>query len=454
MSVDFNKLRHTAVLYTCGTCNLNCRYCNIDKNPILVQIDQALAKSFDGDYYFNRLKEYFQDRGQLRNIETWGGEPFLHMERIYPLLHQVINYFPFFDKMSSSTNFSFPTWNDQFFGLMQQFAKYPYRDFSYKLQLSCDGPEYINDAGRGIGTTKKCLDNFQTFLARIGNELPGNVKLEILIKQTLDINTVKLLNTPKKIIEYYKFFEDEFLAKVYELNYNNVTIGPTIPNTAVPAPTTQEDGRTFANFCKLCYGLQVKHEKYFKYYSRVVPYWGNKTCTECLTYERRDYLCGCASLNVGLLPNDMISLCNEGFTQIVEAYKHLAANSKREDIATIMFDKFIGDRNTHLVVTDEEYKTKETQVAYYRNENTSSSVASISTLIVATAMAGQIDKKYLDLKEAARAAIVIRGLAYCIKDNINITGSMTQVPIGLIRLLLNGALEYIWDVGDSNDDKK
>lgn len=44
----------TAIFYTCGTCNLNCKYCGIDKSPILKEIDNALEKSFlDENYYFN-----------------------------------------------------------------------------------------------------------------------------------------------------------------------------------------------------------------------------------------------------------------------------------------------------------------------------------------------------------------------------------------------------------------
>ena len=37
-----NKERTTAILYTCGVCNLQCRYCGIDKNPVLKTIDEAL----------------------------------------------------------------------------------------------------------------------------------------------------------------------------------------------------------------------------------------------------------------------------------------------------------------------------------------------------------------------------------------------------------------------------
>jgi len=131
--INYNMYRNTAVLYTCGVCNLNCRYCNIDKNPVLAEIDKQLAASFEGDYYFNRIRQYFPEKTMLRNIETWGGEPFLHMERIYPLLRKLIEFYPYFDNMYSSTNFSYPTWLDQFFGLMDIFGEYPTRYFQYTL---------------------------------------------------------------------------------------------------------------------------------------------------------------------------------------------------------------------------------------------------------------------------------------------------------------------------------
>lgn len=105
---------NTAIFYTCGVCNLQCRYCGIDKNPILKKIDDALGESFNdgGEYYFSQVQKYFPNRGQLRNIETWGGEPFMKMDRIYPLLHKIICYYPYFDTMFSSTNFSYPQWSD------------------------------------------------------------------------------------------------------------------------------------------------------------------------------------------------------------------------------------------------------------------------------------------------------------------------------------------------------
>ena len=46
------------------------------------------------------------------HINITGGEPFLHMDRIYDLLDNLIQYYPYFSEMYSSTNFSYPTWTD------------------------------------------------------------------------------------------------------------------------------------------------------------------------------------------------------------------------------------------------------------------------------------------------------------------------------------------------------
>lgn len=58
-SVNINLGRDIAIFYSCGICNLNCAYCQIDKNPALKIIDDKLEESFKSDYYFNQVKKYF-----------------------------------------------------------------------------------------------------------------------------------------------------------------------------------------------------------------------------------------------------------------------------------------------------------------------------------------------------------------------------------------------------------
>lgn len=439
------KNRTTVILYTAGVCNLNCRYCGIDKNPILKDIDVALAKSFEGDYYFEQIKKYFPNRGQLKRIETWGGEPFLYMERIHPLIHKIINHYPYFDEFYSSTNFSYDTWNDKVFNLIKIFGQYPYRDFSFNLQLSCDGPEYINDAGRGIGTTKKCLANFKKFCELIENNVPSNVNLQINIKPTLDVTNLRILDTKQKIIEYYQFFEENFVHPIRELGFANVSIGCPVPNIAVPAPASKEDGIYFAKYCKACREIEQENYQnmYFKYYKTITMFTSGMDY-DVLTYNYKCHTCGAGDVQVGFMPGGMMSTCHEGFTYFIEQYKQYAANSDRVETGTINFNKFIGEQNNIYCLDEKKYDEFEDKMSHYNKEGARARLANIALEIVLLAMAGQVDEKYMDFETALKAAICMQGrTAYCIKDNFNVTGTITMVDYGMLKLFLNGAIEYI-----------
>ena len=438
-----------AVFFPSGVCNLNCRYCQIDKNPLLKTIDDTLEESFKGDYYFTRLKKYFPNRGQLESIETWGGEPFLHMDRIYPLIHQVIDYYPYFSKMFSSTNFSFPSWLNEFYGLMNVFGEYPERDFSYQLQLSCDGPEYLNDASRGIGVTQKCLENFKKLIDTLPTNLPSNINLTISLKPTLDIDSFKLLDSKEKIIEYYKFFENNFLLPLDALSkqYENITYHPPVPNIAVPTPATTEDGKLFTKLIKNCLAIEKEIESYFQIYKKITPFdddIANSNDTDLITAYYCNGTCGTGFTSIGFLPQNMITTCNEGFTQLVANYKEYAAKADNSN-KTITFDTFLAEQPVNkLCMTEEDYKKYETQMSYYNCENTCARLNNVVVEILSLALAKQIDISYLDQQKALKAAIEFTSRnAYCVKDNYNVTGSVTQIPIGMLRLLLNGALDAI-----------
>lgn len=92
------------VFYTTATCNLNCSYCYIDKNPALQEIDNLLDESFKGDYYFNFAKEVFPNPEQLREVEFWGGEPTLRLDRAYNVVDKLIQHYPNLIDFMMSTN--------------------------------------------------------------------------------------------------------------------------------------------------------------------------------------------------------------------------------------------------------------------------------------------------------------------------------------------------------------
>ena len=445
----YNKNFNTAIFYTCGTCNLQCRYCNIYKNPILKEIDDALEESFKGDYYFNRVREYFPKKYMLTNFETWGGEPFIHMDRLHYTLRKLIEYYPYLKNGYSSTNFSYPQWCDQFFGLMDIFGEYPDRDFSYCLQLSVDGPLNLNDAGRGNGTTEKCINNFNKLIDLLKQDrLPANINLTVTLKGTLDLNTMKTLQTEDDIIAYYKFYEDTFIDKIKKLNLPNVFIIYGIPNTAVPSPVTVEDGKFFAGLVKKCRHIEERQrdgEHIFDYYECITPFNGD-IIQDNLTYKYGYHTCGTGNVSIGFLPNNMVSTCHEGFVQIAEEYSKLAADdTTRADKGTINFDKFASSATRSMCVNDDQYEHNHYYIMeLYNTNNASARLATHTAAIIALALAGQVDQIYIDEENALKAAIFIQShTAYCIKDNYNITGSYGLVPLGEFKLLLNGAMQYI-----------
>lgn len=446
MKNNFN----TVIIYPTGICNLNCRYCGINKNAALKDIDNLLGDSFKGDYYINQIKKYLPRKDMLRRIETWGGEPFIHMDRVHNLVRQVIDYYPYFKEMHSSTNFSYDSWLDQFLGLMNVFGEYPYRNFVYDLQLSVDGPEYINDAGRGEGVTKRCITNFDKLINYLQTSpFPENLQLNISIKGTLDNDTFKKLCNKEQIIEYYQFLEDNFILKVIELNKDNVNIGCCVPNTAVPSPVTVEDGKKFAEFCKLCREVEQENEncRYFKCYRNITPF-SNDNTQDMLTYNYNHHTCGTGVSMIGFLPNGMLSTCHEGFTQLVDDYNKFNAMANN-DKKSITFDQFIASEKVSMCTNEEGYENFMYKMDKYTTPGTSARLVNNATLITALAMAGQVDPVFLDTTNALKAAIFIQGhAAYCIKDNYHKTGSYMMMPVGMFKLLLNGASNYIQHEGE------
>ena len=441
--INTNKERKVAVLYTCGTCNLNCRYCNIDKSPILIDIDKQLEESFKGDYYFNQFKKYFPLPYMLHEVQTWGGEPFLRMERIYPLVHRLIEEYPYFNAMFSSTNFSFPEWIDKFMGLMQCFADYPEREFKYNLQLSIDGVKATNDRNRGEGVTDRCIANFDKLINLIKeNKFPQNVTLEFQIKGTWDLDIIHNMTNKQNIIDFYQFYENNYIDKVAQLNNPKIIMGPAVPNTAVPAPTTVADGEAFAEVVRLCREIENENQflHYFKYYDQITPFAGGLGEINLRTYNGG---CGSGLDMIGFLPNNMLSICHEGFVEIVDAYKKHYAE-RPDDELSINIDKFVEQTPINMCLNEDAYAFHENLMESWNNGRESCRMATAINLIFALAMAGQVKIKYLNEYEALKAASYIRNnCSFCLKNNYNQLGSFFLEPVDLYKLLLNGALDLL-----------
>ena len=446
--------RDSLVLYTTAVCNLNCRYCFIDKNPALKQIDDFLDDSFLGDteYYFQFAKKMFL-KDKLEQVQFWGGEPFLGMHRAYPTVEKLINYYPNLKSFLVSTNFVAPCFFDEFYGLINVLNQHPERNFEFSLQLSIDGPENINDLNRGKGVTPKFIENFRKLIQGLQdkNILNDNIMCNLHMKPTLDASSIEQLQTKEKVIEYFQFFEQ--FQEVFDEcnNRQNVMYGVPIPNTACPSPHTQEEGKQFANYCRLTRLIEEenKTKKYFKYYQVItsflprcnIPYDQKRLSGVCMGH------CGNGRSTLGLLPQNKVSCCHNGFVDLISDYKKfvLTKDSEHMDDVTIEKGLFTNQRNSLIFDADsEEFEMYEKQLEVFYNPNDTSKLTNICSLILLLANAGQIDEKYKDKVEAVHGAyFLLTCTSYCVRDNLGTTGSIYMYPLGLIKLLLNGAREYI-----------
>lgn len=434
--------RNTLILYSAATCNLKCVYCAIDKNPALQAIDKLLEESFKGDYYFNFAKEIFPDPNQLTSVEVWGGETFLGMDRILPVMEQLIEYYPNLTNFFVSSNMTIPEWMARFDNLIKMFNKFPDREFRFRLQMSLDGTKEITDHNRGMKVTERLTETYKKMIEYCSTHDLQNVKIEAMFKPTLTIeDIVKYLDTKEKIIEYFKFFEG-FLDIYHEAKPNNLMVGPTIPNTACPSPHTQADGFIFRDFARMCYEItqENKRTKIFKYYRSIMPFHGlsANACTNCSVCGG---LCGSGYNIVGLLPNNTVSVCHSSFTDFLAEYK---INAKQNTDSMLDANIFQSANSSKLIFPKEKLEDYEKQIIRFYNQNTTALINNLAVQIIMTAVSGQIDHKYRREDEAIRAAqYLINFTANCIRDNLAITGSITLLPYGLIKLLLNGARDYL-----------
>ncbi len=446
--------RRTCILYTTAVCNLNCVYCYIDKSEVLQKIDDILDESFKGDYYFNFAKKMFPDPQQLTSMEFWGGEPTIRLDRAFYTMEKMIAYYPRLSDFTFSTNFTGEHWFPQFFGFCDVLKKFPYRNFVLNLQLSIDGPEYLNDPQRGQGVTKEFIKHFKQLVQyKKENKYPDNLRINFFFKPTLSGYSIPLLQTREAIIEYYQFFEKfKELTAWYEDENFDFTL--TIPNTACPSPHTVEEGHQFANLCKLCREIERENLEtpIFKYYKAITPLAPRDRGLEykrCPNYSSACGHCGMATFNVGLLPNNRISLCHNGFVDLLTDYKIKSMEDKQlafHNIDSELFNRNLDTRDTNCSI--EEYPLYEDIVSHF-NPRTGQTfqVAQLTGLIRYLASQGLIEKKYEYEKNAVDAARFIQdSTSYCIRDNLGSTGSTIGYPMGLIKLLLNGAKEHCEDV--------
>lgn len=455
----------SVVVYPTALCNLKCRYCYVDKNKYLEIADKELAKSFEGNYYIDYLNELLNnDLSNIKLLQLWGSESTLFMNRPFGFIHSLIEQAPNFNSLMLSTNLSHDKIQTAIHSLIDLFGSHPDRNFNITLQISIDGSSESNDKSRGLGVTDAVVANFNELIKNkfyMGKYT--NIKLRVIIKSTIDLDSINLFTDIDFIIRHYRFFEDSFLGPWMEMTIDDDRfereIPPPVGNFATPAAATQDDGKLLASICKLTREIEAlnKDRNIFKYYKEIT-FFGYKGRKGYKSINIHDYrsgggFCGGGKITIGMLPNRTISSCHRTFVDFIGSHEEKVENKLIATATDTMF------ASNHLIYDNEDNFNK-----YCLNINNfcdfdkkhlqPTAILVNATLLIRTlAMAGQIDEKYIDEKEALIAARFIAFIiSKCPYDLFSTTGSLISIHTGVLKFYLNGAIDYMLESGIDIDD--
>lgn len=424
-------------VYPTALCNLNCSYCPIAKNNSLSVVDKELKESFlDDGYYLRMLKDLGEDNiANVSKVSFWGGEPTLKLHRTYNMTRQFVDYFHKIDYFFFSTNLCYSNVCHEIEGFIDVLSEFPERKFVLKIQLSIDGPPEITDSARGEGVTGMFMNNYLKLCEeKFYSQKHPNVSIDICYKPTIDILSMKKFKDKTFMKEYYKWFEDTIFSPISLCVGDKLSVNfRAVPNIAIPAPISQEDGKDFAKVCENSLSMDMSD---FKYYDSVTMF---STLNDFYD-EPIMKTCGVGQYMVDLLPNNIYCGCHRAFLTYCDDYINSFENYK--DKKPLENRGALNQLSPFIFNGADEFLEFCNKVTWSKTP-TSSFHLSVMTIMYLASL-GQIDKKYLSHEKAEWAAKKFSMFfTSCMLDNITSCGSQLIILMGQYRLWLNGAVEIV-----------
>lgn len=444
----------TILVYPSAMCNLKCSYCYVTKTDKLKEIDDVLAKSFEGDYYINFIREVLTDvnMGNIKTLELWGAEPTLHLDRTFNLIESLIKASKHFYQIRFSTNLTTDCFEDQISRLIALLSKYKTRDFVISMQVSIDGPAHITDNTRGEGVTQRILDNWERYYTNkyfLGNST--NVQFYLTTKSTFSTvdKASKVFLNYKNTLDYYKFFEDMHDSVINKSGVDlRIRVDPfTVPNFAEPYSFTRQEGVLLSDICASINSYKkpilekLRHYNEIMLFKRPLPPTANAEIDN--VYSTPSRLCGSIIYKLGFLPDKKFSGCVRIFSDFIEISEYANTdllNFKKSEKNAIMVDsKSDCDKLSeaiHLLTN-----------TYRCNRYCNPIAVNCANMVRYLSKIGQLPKKYLNSEyEVKKATYLLLNMVspMCIANNMSITGSMLGTYAGEAKLFLNGAVDEIY----------
>lgn len=437
-----------------SVCNFDCSFCFLHKNTAYASYNALIKEAWENGEYVKNLEKTMRklkaDPLEVKEMQIWGGESLLGIDGITKNLTNIYEIFPNINDWLLSSNFSVKI--DSLINFIVELDKIADRSVTFKLQLSIDGPpgEISENGHNGWSKYEENIDKLTNYF--------NNYKLKWV--------HVNILIHPTVAKEhYFKFIDYEYLKNYMIFMYDfgkkiqNKCISKYLfftqeiiyPNIATPYEFTVEDGR---NFRKVFEVWDQVYRDYFEekglanegffsgigLFSRIKNI--NSPNTECRELH------GAITINY----DGSIVECSGSFIDYYEPY--LKELQEKNEIDLYLVSKSHNQMTSYFPNESsvEQLEDKKWYVhdGGYRNTK---AVYLASTVNAANALAhaGQISIKYIDNYDLLlRHCSLILNCTSCSRNNIAETHMPYVLPIGALRLYLNGAAEYIYDYIKNN----
>ena len=139
-----NNIDWRALILISGGCNLNCRYCLVNKSKsgtnypeFLKDTNEAIANGSYLNVFTEAFKKYNQSPNRVELMQLWGNEPTLMLHDLNKVWPDWIAAFPNIERVEFSTNGI--DYTDDIFDFILTVEKNATHCMNFSIQYSYDG---------------------------------------------------------------------------------------------------------------------------------------------------------------------------------------------------------------------------------------------------------------------------------------------------------------------------
>lgn len=431
-----------------GTCNLNCKYCYLPKNP---EIMNALNNDVINWIKSGEMEDdiIYIAGDNLENLGLWGGETTINFPEITARLPFLYKKFPKLKEINFSTNLSTSIIVDNisdFIKEIDRLNKELDRKLEIRIQVSFDGPGNLNQL-RGISP-----DTIVKNVIDLNSKIRGCNCWYGAFKGTHGSSNIEYLSDYNNLRDFYKFFDNLY----DELGERGRWYGGEYITYIFPGTYDHHDGKNLGNLLKILNSKDFKNEnwnnrmcfleqmsdRYLSYLNIIKNYWK-------LNFNElhNNLTCSAGDSCISLGPDKKIYMCHDEFFYDDKISNFLKNEDNKESgINHFGANRFLKD--AYIINSDEILKLIRI-VSNARTKRFSEGALHQYSTMVIDLLSSQnyISPLYKDspYKEIAIGYMMMSGRG-CPIHNIIENGSIYVEDISQYLLFLNGALEVCLDV--------